>query len=280
MKLITSVLFGLALSAAAQAQSYVVQGNGVVLTVDQKGYLYDFNQFVLPYMIRYKGGQFYVNQDRQLTTIDENGYYYRHDQDEFEAPKEVRFSGYNYFVEKDGTAWTFDRQGSVFKAESDKALKKPVITGGTFFAVEAKRDQPARFFVVNDRGNLVESKVDGLNPATIKDGGNNWFITNDGSLFTLSREGFVYNKRDLVGVVTKVDAKGGNFLVVNGKLLAVAEDGVVSDRGAVTAFGVIVKSGHNYFITQDAKFFAVDMNGEVMERTGKYDFKNIALTTF
>ncbi|MBY0518708.1 MAG: hypothetical protein K2P81_17490 [Bacteriovoracaceae bacterium] len=282
MKFISKALLIATLSvSAAHAQSYFVQSNGIVMTVDQKGFVYDFNQFILPYMIRYKGGQFFVNDDRQLTTVDENGYIYKQDKDQLEAPKKIRFSGFNYFVENDGTTWSIDRQGLVYKSEdSNKDFKKPIATGGTYFAIEGGRDKPARLFVVTDRGAVVETKVEGLDAAKISDGGNNWFVTQDGTFYTVTRDGFVFSKKEIVGKIGKITAKGGTFLVTNNKLLAVAEDGVVSERGLVSSFGVITKTGHNYFLTQDAKFFAVDQNGEVIQKTGKFDSANIAVTSF
>ena len=280
MKRLSSLLFVLALSATAHAQSYLIKSNGVVLTVDQQGNLYDRSQFILPYMIRYKGGQFYVHDNRQITTVDDGGYYYRIDPS-IEAPKEVRFSGLNYFIEKDGTAWTIDRQGTLLKSDGDKAYKKPLVTGGTYFVVEGKkRNDPARLFVVTDRGNIVEMTVPGLDPATIKDGGNSWFVTNAGMVYTVSREGFIYNKSDIIRTRNNIQTKGGNFFVVGGYIYTVAEDGLLMNQGIMSYFGVVAKVGHNYFLTRDAKFFAIDNTGKVINRTENHDLADIALTTF
>lgn len=281
MKPISYFLLSLALTAGvAQAQSYVVKGNGVVLNIDQRGDVYDRGQFILPFQMRYSGGQFYVNKDRQLVTVDESGFYYRHDVHSMEAPKEVQYAGFNFFVEKNGAPWMIDRQGAVYKGEKNKALKKPIKKGGNFVIVEGERRQPPRLFVVTDRGNLIESLVEGLDLATIKDVGGNWMVTADGVLYTISRDGFVFSKRDLIRRILAPEALGGNFLVSGGRLIVVADDGVVSERGLIDSYGKIAKTGYNYFVTQDGKLLTISATGDVQDRTGSHDFKNVALSTF
>lgn len=279
MKTISTLLLLTVLSTVAHAQSYLVRANGVVLNVDNQGNLYDRGQFLLPYMIRYRGGQFYVTENRQITTVDENGFFYRIDP-EIEAPKKIRFSGFNYFIENDGTTWTIDRQGVLLKGEGDKAFKKPLVVGGTFFTVEGERGQSPRLFVVTDRGNIVETTVPGLRIADIKEGGNNWLITRRGVLYTISRDGFIYSKEGFVDQVSRMTIKGGNFFVMGGIIYTISEDGLVHNQGDASVAGEITKTGHNYFLTRDAKFFAIDSQGNVAEKTGKFDLKNVALTTF
>lgn len=280
MKRLTTIVAGLLIAASAGAQSYMVRSNGVVYNVDQDGLVYNNNQFILPYMITVKGGMFYVSDKRVITTIDEKGFFYRLDPKEFEAPKKVRFSGYNYFAESDGTIWSFDRQGLLYKGEPNRDYRKPLVTGGTYFVVEGGRREPAKLIVITDRGQVVEVKVPELDPARISNGGNNWFTDNNGGVFTISREGFVYSKTEITGRMSTITTKGGVFFVSLGKLHTIAEDGVISDRGPVSNFGNISKTGHNYFLTQDAKLFTIDKNGEVSDRTTAQDVSNIALTTF
>lgn len=281
MKRISYFLLSLALTAgAAQAQSYVIKANGVVLNIDNAGELHDRGQFILPFQIRYSGGQFYVNKDRQLVTTDDGGYFYRQDVHSMEAPKSVAYTGFNYFIEENGTPWTIDRQGVPFKGEKNKALKKPLMKGGNFIIVPGERRQPPRLFVITDRGNLLESVVDGLDLTTIKHVGGNWMVTADGALYTISREGFVYSKRDLIRRILVPEVRGGNFVVSGGKLIVIADDGVVSEHGELGSYGAIVKTGHNYFVTQDGKLIVINSQGEVHDRTGNHDFKNIALSSF
>ncbi len=281
MKQITYFLLGLTLTAGmAQAQSFVVKSNGVVLNIDSKGGLHDRGQFILPFQMRYSGGQFYVNKDRQLTTTDDAGFYYRQDIHSLKAPKEVAYTGFNYFIEENGTPWTIDRQGIPYKGEKKKELKKPLMKGGNFIIVPGERRQPPRLFVITDRGNLVESIVDGLDLSTIKHVGGNWMVTAEGVLYTISRDGFVFSKRDLIRRILVPEVRGGNFVVSGGKLIVVADDGVVSEHGQLGSYGAIVKTGHNYFVTQDGKLIVINSLGEVHDRTGTHDFKNIALSSF
>lgn len=270
---------GLALTSGVFAQSYMVRGNGTAYTVDQKGFVYNMNLFVLPYMVTTKGGQFFTTEKREIVSVDENGFFYRLDPKEFEAPRKVQFSGYNYFAGTDGTVWTFDRQGLIYKGEPNWDYRKPLLSGGTYFVVSGGRNKPGRLIVATDRGQLVETVVPNLDPAQIKDGGNNWFQAEDGRLFTLSRDGFVYDKTSFLSR-TKLALKGGVYFALGTKLYTVAEDGMVSERGSLSQYGTVTKTGHNYFLTKEGKVYTIDMQGAVYERTSALDFSNVTLTTF
>jgi hypothetical protein len=280
MKRLTTLVAGLLIAATAGAQSYMVRSNGVVYNVDQDGNLHNNSQFILPYMISVKGGMFYISDKRVITTIDENGFFYRLDPRQFEAPKSIRFSGYNYFCETDGTVWSFDRQGLLYKAKANWDFRKPMLSGGKYFVLPGKRRELARLIVINDSGQVLEVKVPDLDPAKISNGGNNWFTDSTGSVFTLSPEGFVYNKTEFVGKVNEITAKGGVFFVANNKLYTIAEDGSISSRGLISKFGNIAKTGHNYFLTQNNKLFTIDQKGAVISNTSNQDISNITLTTF
>lgn len=278
MKLITSLFAGLLFAVTAEAQSYMVRANGVVLTLDEKGFVYDLNQFVLPYMITVKGGMFYVTDKRVITTVDENGFFYRLDPKQYEAPRKVEHSGYNYFLEGNGAVWSFDRNGLPTVGERNWDYRKPLYVGGKFFVVEGKRREPGRLVVINDRGQVNEVSVAELDPATIRESGANWFVDTKKRLFTINADGQVGQALG-VGQMGNLSAKGGNFLVVDGSLLTVTEDARVNNLGSASRYGTISKLGSNYFLTQEGKLFVVDMNGTVIERTGVVDLSNIALTT-
>lgn len=281
MKLIPFLLLSLSLSVGvAQAQSYVIKANGTVLNIDTNGDLFDRNQFILPYQVRYSGGQFYVTSDRQLVTMDDAGFFYRQDIHSIEAPKEVAYTGFNYFIERDGTPWTIDRQGIPTKGEQNKALKKPLQKGGNFVIVEGERRKPPRLFVVTDRGYLVESVVEGLDLSTIKYVGGNWMVTAEGVLYTISRDGFVYSKRDLIRRIISPDFIGGNFIINGNQIFSIADDGVVSLNTLNEFYADITKIGFNYFITRSGELVVINSVGKVLNRTGTHDFKNIALSSF
>lgn len=285
MKAITTLVAGLLLAATAtvHAQSYMVRANGVVLTLDEKGFVYDLNQFVLPYMITVKGGMFYVTDKRVITTIDENGFFYRLDPKQYEAPRKVEHSGHNYFLEGNGTVWSFDRNGSPTIGERNWDYRKPLYVGGKFFVVKAKRDEPASLVIVNDRGTVNELRVKDLDASKIVKSGTNWFAAQvrpafSYQLYTLDADGKVYQNPNLKAPAI-IGAKGGNFLEADGELLTIDERGTIVSQGTMSRFGTISKIGHNYFLTQEGKLFVVDMNGTVIERTGVVDLSNIALTT-
>lgn len=278
MKLITSLFAGLLFAVTAQAQSYMVRANGVVLTLDEKGFVYDLNQFVLPYMITVKGGMFYVTDKRVITTIDEKGFFYRLDPRQYEAPRKVEHSGHNYFLESNGAVWSFDRNGLPAVGERNWDYRKPLHVGGKFFVVEGKRREPGRLVVINDQGQVNEVSVAELDPATITESGTNWFVDAKKRLFTINADGQVGQALG-VGPVERLTTKGGNFLVVDGNLLTVTEDARVNNLGSFARFGTLSKLGRNYFLTQEGKLFVVDLSGAVIERTGVVDLSNIALTT-
>lgn len=278
MKLISSLFAGLLFAVTAEAQSYMVRANGVVLTLDEKGFVYDLNQFVLPYMITVKGGMFYVTDKRVITTIDENGFFYRLDPRQYEAPRKVEHSGHNYFLESNGAVWSFDRNGLPTVGERNWDYRKPLYVGGKFFVVQGKRREPGRLVVINDQGQVNEVSVAELDPATIRESGANWFVDTKKRLFTINADGQVGQALG-VGPMGNLSAKGGNFLVVDGNLLTVTEDARVNNRGSLSRYGTISKLGSNYFLTQEGKLFVVDLSGAVIERTGVVDLSNIALTT-
>lgn len=278
MKRLTTLMAGLLIGTAVHAQSYMVRTNGVVLTVDEKGFVYDLNQFILPYMITAKGGMFYVSDKRVITTVDEKGFFYRLDPRQYEAPRKVEHVGYNYFLEGNGRVWSFDRNGLPTVGERNWDYRKPLYVGGKFFVVEGGRREPAILVVINDQGAVTPTQVAELDPAKITDSGTNWFVDSKRRLFTLNADGQVGQALG-VGPVGNILAKGGNFLVMDGKLLTVTEDARVNDAGSVARFGTIAKLGHNYFITADNRLFVVDVAGTVVERTGVADISNVALTT-
>ncbi len=71
---------GLLLGAlSASAQSYLILNNGVMLTTDKAGFVYDFGHFVVPYEVKVSGGNFLVEK-KQLITVDEQGYKYDKDE--------------------------------------------------------------------------------------------------------------------------------------------------------------------------------------------------------
>lgn len=282
MKRIQTLVLGLSLVAgAAEAQSYLVKSNGMVLNIDLQGQVHDRTHFILPYQIRASGGQFYVDQNRQLTTVDEGGFFYRHDRRSLQAPRDILYTGHNYFVAKDGTPWTFDQQGTPYIGTKDNTLKVPLLKGGNWFTIAGYRREPPRLFVVSERGALnAVGPLEGLDLTKIKDVGGNWFTLQDGTVYTISAEGYVYSKRDVFPRIPAPELKGGNFFIVNNRVVTIAADGLVADKGNLSTFGRVARVGYNYFVTQDAKLITINERGELANRTGRLDLSSIGLTTF
>jgi hypothetical protein len=256
-------------SLAASAQSYLVLNNGVMLTTDRAGYLYDFGHFVVPYEVKVNGGQFLVEKD-QLITVDENGYKYDKDQ---EVDK-VKGKGLNYLVTDKNEIITIDMKGFFYKYDKDDAIKRIQKFGGNFFVTQEKRT--SLLYTVNGNGNYFNMAIPELNPSEISIVGGTYFMTNRGVYFTVSKDGYVYSKKDVrAGAAKKL---GGNFFIDNmNRLFTVSEAGVLANPVLPVnlILNAIVKTGANYMIDNQGKLFAVDNNGNVFERSVKsHDLRN------
>jgi len=277
MKYLFGMVLGLGVTlSGAFAQSYLIRPNGVVLTIDAKGYLYDLNQFILPYMVKARGGQFYINDKRQITTIDENGFFYRIDKKEFEAPRDVDFSGANYFSDKD-SVWTVDSKGVVNEEKELKDLGRVHKTGGNFFAIKPRRGDGI-LYTVSDFGKIERMIIDGLNPNDIEVAGGRWFITSNGDLYTTSVSGLVSRYGgSLFPRGTKVVKVGGNYLFTNRGLLTINAEGNVS----VVNMGISQpqSAGYNYFTTSDNSLFVVDHTGNVWKNEAFGNLGSLGMTS-
>ena len=61
------------LSFSAFFQSYFVLENGITLSVDTGGYVYDFGHYTPVGRVTVKGGQYLVEDNNVLVTVDEKG---------------------------------------------------------------------------------------------------------------------------------------------------------------------------------------------------------------
>lgn len=262
------------LSLNSFAQSYMVLGNGVTLTVDKAGFVYDFKQFFLPYQIQVNGGQFLV-ADGMLNTVDSAGFLYKKDL----SVEEVKGKGLNYFINEDNHLYTIDEKGFFYKFDKDKsAFKKASTFGGNFFIVkEDEKKKIASLYTINSKGNYFKLAVQGLNPWDISIVGGTWFVDKAGVVHTVNKDGNVFAKADMkVGGIVR---KGGNFFVDNtNKVFTVSEEGLLVLPGLPMSFNLnnIVKVGANYLIDIDGKVFSVDSAGNVNERTiNEHDIRNV-----
>jgi hypothetical protein len=268
-----TLLFG---SLAASAQSYLVLNNGVMLTTDRAGYVYDFGHFVVPYDVKINGGSFLVEK-KQLITVDENGYKYDKDQE----VEKIKGKGLNYLLTDDNSLITIDLKGFFYeyKKDQDDSLGRIEKFGGNFFIAKDKKKKNSLLYTLNATGNYFNITLPELNPADITVLGGNYFINRFGVAFTVSKEGYVYAKTEKVtGALKK---QGGNFFVdSSNKLFTVSESGILSNPVVPVSLNVnnIAKAGANYMIDTEGHFFAVDKNGNVFERqVNGQDLRNVKI---
>ncbi|MFP5386429.1 MAG: hypothetical protein ACLGHN_10145 [Bacteriovoracia bacterium] len=253
------------------SQSYIVLSNGVTLTTDKAGFVYDFNHFRLPYKVSVSGGQFLV-EDEKLSTVDANGFLYEKD---FKVDDEVKGKGLNYFIMDNNNLVTIDSNGFYYEYDEDarSIFKKATTFGGNFFvATINKRKGQYELYTINEKGNYFKVDVEGLNPENISYAGGKYFQTQDGVTYTVSKDGFVFAKPEIqVGSVVKA---GGNFLIDStNKIFTISDDGLLILPVLPLNIKVetITKVGSNYMIDSEGRLFTVDSLGNIAERTVEHD---------
>jgi hypothetical protein len=260
-------------SMAVQAQSYFILSNGVTLTLDKAGYIYDFNHFFLPYKVEVNGGQFLISQTI-LHTVDDKGMLYKKDLE----VSEVKGKGLNYFINDSYHLYTIDEKGFFFKYDKDKSIfKKSAGFGGNFFTVTMdEKKKLTDLYTINSKGNYFKVSLPGLNPYDISTFGGKWFVNNKNVVYTVSKDGSVFSKEEVV--VGKVVSKGGNYLVDETKrIYTVTDEGYLLLPNLPLKFNLdqIVKFGSNFMIDKDGLVFVVDANGQVIERSvNGHDLRN------
>ncbi len=259
-------------SLSATAQSYLVLNNGILLTTDRAGYLYDFGHFVIPYEVKINGGQFLVEK-KTLMTIDENGYKY----DKDEKIEKIKGKGNNYVLTDKNELVTVASTGFYYKYDKDDALKRAEKFGGNFFTAKDEKKKNTLLYTLNSDGNYFNISLPELNPAEISVLGGTYFMTTRGVYFTIDSKGFVYPKADVkAGAPRKI---GGNFLIDNmGKLFTVSETGILSNPvvPANLVLNNVAKVGSNYMLDTEGRLFIVDKNGNVFERSvNSHDLRNV-----
>lgn len=253
------------LSFSAFSQSYFVLDNGVTISVDSMGFIYDYAHYTPLNRLTLKGGQFLLEDNNILVTVDEKGSFFR----KLEVlPTKVIGKGHNYFIGDTGTIYTIDTLGYVAVTENDPKAKAATKFGGTFFTTEDE------FFVVTPDGKYAPVVIEGLKPSDIHTFGGNYFMTNRGVLYTVSEDGQIISKKaSRIGIILK---KGGNYFVdTTGMIYTVTQTGELKSPGLPVSLRVqaMTKLGVNYFMDGSGKLFTVDKEGNVFERWSAYDLK-------
>jgi len=254
------------LSFSAFSQSYFVLENGITLSVDASGYVYDFGHYTPVGRVTVKGGQYLVEDTNVLVTVDERGMLFR----KYEMlPKQVIGKGTNYFIGDNGAFYGIDNLGYVNLIENDERIKTATKFGGNYFANDADE-----FFVVTSDGKYVQAIVEGLKTADILTYGGNYFMTNRGVLYTVTADGKILNKKqDRVGIIVK---KGGNYFVdTTGMIYTIGIDGSLKMPALPVSLRIqaMSKLGSNYFMDGSGKLYTVDREGNIFERWVTYDLK-------
>lgn len=258
---------GLMLSLTAYSQSYLIMGNGVVLTTDNAGFVYDLGNFILPYKITLNGGQFFAEEGR-LVTIDEKGYLYRKDE---KVPSKLKGKGHNYFLAENGKLTTIDASGFMYEFDKESAFKKAIAFGGNFFTVKPEEKKMiVDLYTLNRKGNYFKMNVPGLDAGSIAVMGGNYFQTNSGTIYTVTKDGHVFSKSEIkTGAIKKI---GGNYFIdSNNSIYTISEDGFLVMPAIPSSLKVpsITKLGQNYFLDQEGKLFVINRAGDVNEREMK-----------
>jgi len=256
------LLLMILMAANLQAQSYMVLENGIVLTLDRSGFIYDFSHFVMPYKVSINGGQFLV-EDSKLITIDENGFLYRKDQ----KVKAINGKGNNYYIDDDNELVTIDSKG-FFYHFGDEDFKRVGHFGGNFFTIQSsKRNPQLDLYTVNSKGNYFKLKIDGLDPLSILHVGGNYFVTKSNVAYTVSRDGFVFAKPQMS--IGSIRRRGGNYFINDkNQIFTVSEEGLLllPDMPDNLKLSSIKFLGANYLVTSDGMTFVIDKLGSIYQR--------------
>jgi hypothetical protein len=262
------------------SQSYVVLSNGITLTTDKAGFIYDFGHFHLPYKINVRGHNFFI-EEKKLSTIDVNGFLYEKSGIKANKLANIKGFGGNFFINDDNHLFTIDARGFFFQYDKDdKIFKKVVSYGGNYFLVKPEDKKPAvDLYTVNDKGNYLKMNIPGLNPADITALEGNYFLTKTGVIYTVSKDGFVFSKADMpIGPITKA---GGNYLISNGLIYTVSEDGLFILPVLPLNFKIfdLKTFGANYMIDSEGRIFIVDKAGNIAERSSTHDLRNAKINS-
>jgi hypothetical protein len=252
------------LSLNAFSQSYVIMDNGIVVTTDTSGFVYDFGHYAYPAKVTLKGGQYFVEEGSILATIDENGLLFR----KYELiPERIKGKGINYFLSDEGFLYMIDNAGVVKVAESE-TFKNALNFGGNYFtlAVDSERTL-VDIYVVTSDGVVKKADISSFKVKDIVAYGGTYFMNNRGVVFTVAANGVVTgHQTQRVGLLQK---RGGNYFIdSSGFFFSVAQNGDlrVPVLPASLRVNAVQRLGSNYFIDQQGKIFVVDKNGNVFER--------------
>ncbi len=254
------------------AQSFLILQNGVTLTTDKMGFVYDFGHFHLHYKVTTNGGNYFI-EDKKLSTINENGLLFEKPNTKIER---VKGKGLNYLIDGNNHLVVVDALGFSYEYDKDdKVFKKAMAFGGNYFLVKPEDRKPlVELYTINQKGNYFKLAIPGLNPADITVAAGSYFQTKAGVTHTVSKDGFVFAKPEIrVGTIAKA---GGNFFVDSNNLLyTVSEEGILALPVLPTNLRVasLQRLGANFMIDAEGRIFTVDQTGKIFERSSTHDLR-------
>jgi hypothetical protein len=245
-------------------QSYLIMDNGVILTTDRSGFVYDLGHYAYPQDVTLRGGQFFVEAGHVLVTVDEQGLLHR----KYEAlPAKPKGRGMNYLLSSEGELFAIDQSGQVHYHQDD-SFKYALNFGGNYFTVKTPGESgQLQVVVIKQSGELLKVNAAELGIQDIVSFGGTYFMTNRGILFTVSLDGELGSHQEQrIGVLVK---RGGNFFTDSaGAIFTVNIEGAVVLPAVPLDFDArkITRTGSNYFLTATGLLFVVDAAGNIFER--------------
>jgi hypothetical protein len=284
-KMILSMLLGLSLNAFGQ--SYMIMENGVVLTTDQQGFVYDFGHYALPQDVTLRGGRFFVEDSTVLAVVDDNGFLHRSYQ---HIPEKIRGRGINYFLSSLGELFTIDGTGAVHYFQDDR-FKRAENFGGIYFTVRLPEQPEPLIFTISADGQVHEvsevsspeaeveadgeeeaeapagAEAENLKSLSIAAFGGNYFMSSKSVLHTVASTGEVKaHPNAVVGVFVK---RGGNYFTdAAGIIFTVTVNGDLIVPGIPLNFDArrVTRTGSNYFMDVFGRLYVVDRAGNIFEK--------------
>lgn len=279
MMKVSLLIFTLFLSNLSIAQSILVLGNGKMMTVDDQGMISDSGSSILLEEVRNMGGRFIIDKDRRIRTVDRAGFLYTKDKQD-KAPIKIEHFGDNFFISKLGRIFTIDEQGQLYEGESkEKEFRNVKIRGGNFLIAQKKVDseKTLALFVVTHFGKVIEVNVPGLNLESVLYAGGQYFITDRGTIYTITNDGQVFLRKDVGSIRGHEMRMGGNYFFTDSSLYTISQAGILSAVGMTNDFGRVRAFGTNFFVTQDNRLFTISSSGNVRSVPTDFSLSTISL---
>ena len=248
------------------AQSYLILDNGVTLTTNKAGKVLDLEATLAVSKVSQTGGAFFL-EDGKLVVVAENGFLYRKDT----AIKAVKGKGQNYLITDAGEIIIVDSQGFVYKYAMEASLLKKVNKfGGNYFAIEDKAKKETTLFTVSSKGTYSKITLPKVKTQGITLMGGNFFTIKDGTLHTVSKDGFVFSKADML---TDAKLSGNYFVTAEGALKTVTDDGFLLPAVTPDSFDAdeVAVFGSNFMINTKGKIFVMNSSGTLVENSSSHD---------